>query len=203
MKFTIIILGAALIIAAGLFFWRRTAARKYVKLDDPEFKEGEVTNINLGDLDPRDKMTQLFKETAKTQAAALDGAVVTIHSVTEHDRFREATPHPGQKLVAVDVTISGFKYGFGVAGIELLDVGGKDVESCGGDPYQVYLNADGTVHPKQGEGYWSGNDSGNSVRLFLVYSAPRSVRRVALGYWERVIVDRRYDVEPGKTRSTP
>ena len=203
MKLTIILLGAALIVAGGLLFWRRAAARKYVNLDDLEFKEGEVTNINLSDLDPRNEMTQLFKETARTQAAALDGASVTIHTVTEHDRFRDATPHPGQKLIAVDVTISGFKYGFGVAGIELLDVGGKDVESCGGDPYQVYLNADGTVHPKQGEDYWSVNHSTNTVRLLLVYSAPLSVRRVALGYWEQVIVDRRYDVEPPKAPSNP
>jgi hypothetical protein len=203
MKFTIIVLGAALIIAASVFFWGRASAHKHVNLDDLQFKKGGVTQVNLSDLDPRDEMTQLFKETAETQAAALDGASVAIQSVAEYDRFRDATPHPGQKLIVVDVTISGFKHGFGAAGIELLDVGGKDVESCGGDPYQVYLNADGTVHPKQGEEYWSANESSNNVRLLLVYSAPMSVRRVGLGYWERVIVDRRYDVESPKPRSKP
>jgi len=194
-KIALTILIASGIIAMAFFFWKRATARKHLNLDEPESKEGETTHINLSDLDPRDKMTALFKETAKTQAGGLDGASVTIHSVTEHDRFRDATSQPGQKLIVVDVTFSQFKNGFGVAGVELLDVGGEDVQSCGGDPYQVYLTADGTVHPKQMEDYWSANNDSDSVRLYLVYSTPKSVRRVALGYWERVIVDRRYDVQ--------
>jgi hypothetical protein len=200
-KITFTILIASVIVAAALYFWKRAVARKHVNLDELEFKEGETTHVNLSDLDPRDEMTALFKETAKTQAAGLDGATVTIHGVTEHDRFRDATSQPGQKLVVVDVTFSQFKYGFGVAGVELLDVGTEDVQSCGGDPYQVYLNADGTVHPKQMEDYWSANHGSDSVRLYLVYSTPKSVRRVALGYWERVIVERRYDVQLPKPPS--
>ena len=201
MKIALTILIASVIVAAAFFCWKRATARKHVNLDELEFKEGETTHINLTNLDPRDEMTAVFKETAKTQAAALDGATVTIHSVTEHDHFRDATSQPGQKLIVVDVTFSQFKYGFGVAGVELLDVGGQDVQSCGGDPYQVYLNADGTVHPKQMEDYWSANEGSDSVRLYLVYSTPKSVRRVALGYWERVIVDRRYDVQLPKPPS--
>lgn len=200
MKIALIIFITSVVAAAAFFLWKRANARKYVNLDELEFKEGETTHLNLSELDPHDKMTALFKETAKTQAAGLDGASVTIHSVSEHDRFQSATPQSGQKLIVVDVTFAQFKDGFGVAGIELLDVGGQEVESCGGDPHQVYLNADGSVHPQQGEDYWRSNDS-KSVRLYLVYSAPKSVRRVGLGYWGRVIVDRRYDVPSPKPPS--
>ena len=195
MKIILILLVAGALIAAGIVAWRRVAARKYVDLDNLECKDGEVTEVNLSDLDPRDPTTAALKEIARAKAAGLDGASVTIHSVTEFDQFREATPQPGEKLVVVDVTFSHFKDGFTLDGVELLDVERADVESCGGDAYQVYLNADGTLHPKQDDEYWAANPGSDTVRLYLVYSVPKPVRRIGLGYWERVIVDRRYDVQ--------
>jgi len=195
MKIILIMLVATVIVTAGVVAWRRAAARGYVDLDNLEFKDGEVTEVNLSDLDPRDPTTVAIKEIAQAKATGLDGAAVTIHSVTEYERFRAATPRPGEKLVAVDVTFSHYRRGFTLDGVELLDVDRAEVQSCGGDAYQVYLNADGTLHPKQGDDYWAANADSDTVRLYLVYSAPRSVRRIGLGYWGRVIVDRRYDVQ--------
>ncbi len=195
MKIVPIMLVATAIVTAGVIAWWCVAARRYVDLDNLEFKDGEITEVNLSDLDPRDPMTAFFKETAQTQAAGLDGASVTIHSVTEYDHFRDATPQPGEKLVAVDVAFSHFKYGFDLDDVELLDVERAEVESCGSDAYQVYLNADGTLHPKQGQDYWTANHDRDSVRLYLVYSVAKSVQKTGLGYWGRVIVDRRYDVQ--------
>jgi hypothetical protein len=36
------------------------------------------------------------------------------------------------------------------------------------------------------------------IRVFLVYSAPKTVRKVGLGYWGRIVVDRPYEVEAAK-----
>ena len=195
MKITLIILVAGAMITVGIVAWRRVGARKYVDLDNLESQDGEVTEVNLSDLDPRDPTTAAIQEIARAKAGGLDGAAVTIHSVTEYDRFREASPQPGEKLVAVDVTFSHFKDGFTLDGVELLDVERAEVQSCGGDAYQVYLNPDGTLHPRQDDDYWAANPNRDTVRLYLVYSAPKSVRRIGLGYWGRVIVERRYDIQ--------
>ncbi len=203
MKIALIILVAAAMITAGVVAWRRAVAPRYVDLDNLEFKDGEVTEVNLSDLDPRDSTTASLKEIAQTKAAGLDGASVTIHGVTEYDHFRAATPQPGEKLVVVDVTFSHYRHGFTLDGVELLDVERAEVESCGGDAYQVYLNADGTLHPKQGDDYWAANPDSDTIRLYLVYSAPKPIRRIGLGYWGRVIVDRRYDVQLPKQPPPP
>lgn len=198
MKTPLIILLVAAVIAVALVVWKQRSSRKYVNIDDLDFKEGETTHINLRDLDPNDPLAALAKDTAQKQAAGLDGAVVTVHSVTEHDRFKAATPHPGQKLIAVDVTFADFKDGLGLAGVQLIDGEREEAESYGGDAYQVYLNADGTLHAKQGYEYWDTTANSNSVRLYLVYSAPKSVKKIGLGYWGRIIVDRPYEVERSK-----
>ncbi len=195
MKIILILLIATAIITACVIAWRRAVATKYVDLDNLECKDGEVTEINLSDLDPRDPTTAAIKEIAQAKAAGLEGASVTIHSVTEYDQFREVSPQPGEKLVAVDVTFSHFQDGFTLDGVELLDVERAEVQSCGGDAYQVYLNPDGTLHPKQDDHYWAANPGSDTVRLYLVYSVPKPVRRIGLGYWGRVIVDRRYDIQ--------
>lgn len=201
MKAILIVLITGAMITAGIIAWRRIAARKYVDLDNLECKNGEVIEINLSDLDPRDPTTAALKKITQAKAAGLEGASVTIHSATEYDQFREASPRPGEKLVVVDVTFSHFKDGFTLDGVELLDVGQAEVQSCGGDAYQVYLNADGTLHSRQGDDYWAANPDSDTVRLYLAYSVPKSVRRIALGYWERVIVERRYDVQTPKQAS--
>ena len=196
MKITLVIIVLLVAGAVAIFLFTRGKSKRYVSFDDIETKEGEVTEINLSDLDPNDPMAQLFQQTAQTQAAGLDDAKVFIHSVTEHESFRDATPHEGHKLIAVDVTFSGFKYGFGLAGIQLIDGEQQEAESYGGDAYQVYLNSDGTIHEKQGYEWWDANDDAKEVRLFLVYSAPKRVKKVGLGYWNKIIVDRPYDVTP-------
>jgi len=196
MKTTLIILVLLVAVAVMVLLLARGKNKRYLSFEDIETKEGEVTQINLSDLDPNDPIAKLFRQTAQTQAAGLDDAKVTVHSVTEHESFRDATPHEGHKLVAVDVTFSGFKDGFGLAGIQLIDGEQQEAESYGGDPYQVYLKPDGTIDENQGYEWWDANCDAKEVRLFLVYSAPERVKKIVLGYWNRVIVDRPYGVTP-------
>jgi len=198
----ILIVFVATLVAAGIIAWRRVAARKYVDLDNLECKDGEVTEVKLSNLDPRDPTTAAIREVAQARAAALDGAWVSIHSVREYDRFQAATPRPGEKLIVVDVTFSDYGQGFTLDGVELLDVGRDEVQSCGGDAHQVYLNADGTLHSKQGDDYWAANPDSCTVRLYLVYSAPKPVRKIGLGYWGRMLMKCGYDVQlPGQPPS--
>ena len=182
--------------AVTFAIWKPGSSHRHISIDDLALKNGEVTHINLGDLDPGDPFTALAEDTARRQAAGLDGATVAVHSVTAHDRFRDATPHDGHKLIAVDVSFAHYKEGFGLAGVQLIDGEQEEAQSYGGDAYQVYLNADGTLHADQ-SGDWL-NGTNDTVRLYLVYSAPKSVGKVGLGYWGRIIVDRPYKVAPAR-----
>jgi hypothetical protein len=199
MKTAIIILLVVLVGGVTFAIWNHGSSHRYISIDDLELKNGETTHINLSDLDASDPLAKLAKDTAKKQAAGLDGSTVTIHSVTAHDRFRDATPQDGHKLIVVDVSFTHYKDGFGLAGVQLIDGEQQEAQSYGGDAYQVYLNADGTLHVDQ-SGDWL-NGTNDTVRLYLVYSAPKSVAKVGLGYWGRIIVDRPYNVEPTRQSS--
>jgi hypothetical protein len=148
------------------------------------------------DIENDPELRSAFQEIGKIQASGLDGATVAIHSVREHAAFHGATPNTGHILVVVDVTFKDHKTGFGLAGIELLDAE-REAQSLGGDPHQVYLEEDGGLMKDQSGGHLVGpmdwkNDK--PIRVCLVYSVPKGVRKIALGYWGRVIVERSFDV---------
>ena len=166
------------------------------KSDDAE----DVEEINLSEVDDPE-LKAAFEEIARLQAAGLDEATVTIHRVTEHTTFRGATPHPGHKLIVVDVTFTNHKTGFGLAGVQLIDGEREETESYGGDPFKVFLEADGTLMKDQSGNHLVGPmdwKNEEPIRVFLVYSAPKTVRKVGLGYWNRIIVDRPYEVNRAK-----
>jgi len=149
------------------------------------------------DLNADPELRSAIQEVARLQASGLDGATVTIHSVTEHAAFHGVTPQPGHKLIVVDVTFKDHKTGFGLAGIQLIDGEKEEAESYGGDPHQIYLEEDGSLMKDQSGGHLVGpmdwvNDK--PIRVFMVYSAPKAVKKVGLGYWDRIIVDRPYEV---------
>jgi hypothetical protein len=156
-----------------------------------------VEEIDLTDVDDPE-LRSAFESIARLQASGLDGAIVTIHSVTAHTSFHEATPHPGQKLIVVDVTFKDHKTGFGLAGILLIDGEKQAAESYGGDPYKVYLEEDGSLMKDQSGNHLVGPMDWNNekpIRVFLVYSAPKAVTKVGLTYWDKIIVDRPYVVK--------
>ncbi len=160
----------------------------------------KVEEINLSDVDDPE-LRALFEQTARLQAAGLDGATVTIHSVTERMAFHDATPHPGHKLIVVDVTFADHKTGFGLAGVQLIDGEKEEAESYGGDAYKVFLEEDGTLMKDQSGNHLVGPMGWHydkPIRVFLVYSAPKAVRKVGLGYWGRIIVDQPYDVKAAR-----
>jgi len=153
-----------------------------------------VEEINLDD-DP--ELRSAFQEMAKVQASGLEGATVTIHSVTEQMAFHGATPHPGHKLVVVDVTFKDHKTGIGLAGIQLIDGEKEEAKSYGGDPHQIYLEEDGSLMKEQSGSHLCGPMDWHyekPIRVFLVYSAPKTVRKIGLGYWGKIIVNSPYDV---------
>lgn len=153
-------------------------------------KEADIRN-----LDPA--LQELVREVGGKQASGLDGAEVIVHSVTERTEFYRATPHDDDKLIVVDVTFKKHKLGFGLAGVELIDGREKKARSYGGDAYKVYLHEDGTLMKDQSGGHlvgpitWKNEDP---IRVFLVYSAPKDLDQIGLGYWGKVIVDRPYRV---------
>jgi hypothetical protein len=155
--------------------------------------------LELGDLDP--EMQALVQDVARRQASGLDGAEIVIHSVTGRNVFHRATPQPGERLVVIDVTFTNHQPGFGLAGVELIDGRQAKARSYGNDPYQVYLNPDGTLMEDQSALHLCGPigwKNEHPIRVFLVYSAPPDVDWVGLGYWGKVIVDRPYEVVPGE-----
>jgi len=157
----------------------------------------EKEEIDSRDLDPA--MQDFVRGVAKQQASGLDGAEVIVHSVTERTEFYQATPQDGQKLIVIDVTFKKHKLGFGLAGVELIDGREKKAKSYGGGAYQVYLNEDGTLMKDQsgehlvGPITWENKDP---IRVFLVYSAPKDLDKIGLGYWGKVIVKQPYKVVP-------
>lgn len=160
----------------------------------------QVEETDLGDVDDPE-LRALFEETARRQAAGLDGATVTIQSVTEHMAFHGATPQAGQKLVVLDVTFKDHKTGFGLAGVQLIDGEKEEAQSYGGDAFKVFLEEDGSLMKDQSGNHRVGPMDWHyekPIRVFLVYSAPKSVRKVGLGYWGKIVVDRPYEVEAGR-----
>ncbi|WP_193215190.1 hypothetical protein [Luteolibacter marinus] len=153
--------------------------------------------IDIRDLDPA--MQDLVRDIAGKQAAGLDDAEVIVHSVTERTEFYRATPQDNEKLIVVDVTFKNHKLGFGLAGVELIDGRAQKARSYGGGAYQVYLKEDGTLMEDQsgehliGPITWKNEDP---IRVFLVYSAPKDLDQIGLGYWGKIIVDRPYKVVP-------
>jgi len=165
------------------------------RTDDPGSID-QVEEIDLNDVDDPE-LRSAFEEIAKVQASGLDGATVTIHSVREHMIFHGAKPQPGHKLIAIDVTFKDHKTGFGLAGVQLIDGENEDATSYGGDPHQIYLEEDGSLMKDQSGAHLVGPmdwENDKPIRVFLVYSAPKSVRKIGLGYWGEIIVDRPYDV---------
>jgi hypothetical protein len=157
-------------------------------------ESGPPEHISLGEIDDPE-LREALTTVARTQAAGLDGATVTIHSVQEHFEFHGATPQPSQKLIVVDVTFKNYRDGFGLAGIELLEAQSGQVESLGGDPHKIFLEEDGALIKDQTGSHLDGpDDYTGPIRVLLVYSAPKTVRKIALGYWSKVLVERGYDV---------
>jgi hypothetical protein len=153
--------------------------------------------VDIRDLDPA--MQDLVQDIAGKQASGLDDAEVIVHSVTERTEFYRATPQDDEKLIVVDVTFKNHKLGFGLAGVELIDGRAKKARSYGGGAYKVYLKEDGTLMEDQsgehlvGPITWKNEDP---IRVFLVYSAPKDLDQIGLGYWGKIIVDRPYKVVP-------
>ena len=124
--------------------------------------------------------------------------------------FHGATPKDGQKLVIVDVTFTNHKDGFGLAGVLLID-GDQDGPPLG-EPHKVYLEEDGRLMADQSGSHlvgpfdWDDLDrtqhDHKPIRVYLVYTAPKTIKRIGLGYWGRIIVDRPYEIE-GIMPSTP
>jgi len=157
-------------------------------------ESGPPEHISLDEIDDPE-LRQALTTVARTQAAGLDGATVTIHSVQEHFEFHGATPQPSQKLIVVDVTFKNYRYGFGLAGVELLEAQSGQVESLGGDPHKIFLQENGALMKDQTGSHLDGpDDYTGPIRVLLVYSAPKTVRKIALGYWSKVLVERGYDV---------
>ena len=83
----------------------------------------------------------------------------------------------------------------GWLGVELLEAQNGQVESLGGDPHKIFLQEDGTLMKDQSGSYLDGpDDYTGPIRVFLVYSVRKTVRKIALGYWTKVLVERAYDV---------
>jgi len=158
---------------------------------------GSRDSVEEIDLNEDLELRSAFQEIGKLQASGLDGSTITIHSVREHMAFHGATPHPGHKLVVVDVTFKDHKTGFGLAGIQLIDGEKEEAESYGGNPHQIYLEEDGSLMKDQSGGHLVGPmdwENDKPIRVFLVYSVPKNVRKVGLGYWGKIIVDKPYVV---------
>jgi hypothetical protein len=153
--------------------------------------------IDARDLDPATQ--DLVQDIASQQASGLDDAEVIVHSVTERNEFYRATPQDDEKLIVVDVTFKKHKLGFGLAGVELIDGREKKAKSYGGGAYQVYLNEDGTLMKDQSGNHLIGPITWKNeepIRVFLVYSAPKDLDRIGLGYWGKLIVTQPYKVVP-------
>lgn len=163
----------------------------------------DIEEVNIEDLDQ--DWQEFARIVAAEQAAGLDGATVIVHSVTERMEFYDATPHDNQKLLVVDVTFIDHKGGFGLAGVELIDGEHAHAESLGGGAYKVYLEEDGTLMKDQSGLHLCGpidSEYEKPIRVFLVYSVRKNVKKIGLGYWGRVIVDRPYDVLPEPVTTT-
>ena len=166
----------------------------------PEETSDIVEEINLSDVDDPE-LRAAFESIAGLQASGLDDATVMIHSVTGHTSFHGATPHPGHKLIVVDVTFKDHKTGFGLAGVELIDGEKETADSYGGDPYKVYLEEDGSLMKDQSGNHLVGPmdwQNEKPIRVFLVYSAPKAVTKVGLAYWGKIIVARPHEVKDSK-----
>jgi len=158
--------------------------------DEPDSPE----QISLDEIDDPE-LRAVLTESARRKAAGLDEATVIIHSAKEHSSFHDASPQPNQKLIVVDVTFKNHQGGFGLAGVELLEAQNGQVESLGGDPHKIFLQEDGTLMKDQSGSYLDGpDDYTGPIRVFLVYSVRKTVRKIALGYWTKVLVERAYDV---------
>jgi hypothetical protein len=153
--------------------------------------------VGIRDVDP--EMQDLVRDIAGKQASGLDDAEVIVHSVTERTEFYRATPQDDEKLIVIDVTFKNHKLGFGLAGVELIDGRAKKARSYGGGAYKVYLNEDGTLMKDQSGEHLVGPitwKNENPIRVFLVYSAPKDLDQIGLGYWGKIIVERPYKVVP-------
>jgi hypothetical protein len=153
--------------------------------------------VDIRNLDP--EMQDIIRDIVGKQATGLDDAEIIVHSVTERAEFYSATPQDGQKLIVVDVTFKNHKLGFGLAEVELIDGRAQKARSYGGDAYKVYLHEDGTLMKDQSGEHLVGPitwKNENPIRVFLVYSAPKDLDQIGLGYWDKIIVDRPYQVVP-------